>query len=205
MLENPKSLQDYQGETVKDNKMDNQQASSYEIGWLAGIIDGEGHIGLSRQNTKKCRSVRPDVQIVNCDYELIERVVSILNKMGINPYIRERYHNKKEWRVNYIVTIGRFAHIKKLMDNIMECLVGEKRYRAELMMRLINKRITKTRFQQYTEDELSIIQEFFEHRERASETLRETSEKMKIKSELIGNYERIAEMSIPSFAFQCIR
>jgi len=203
MLENP--LEPIVLTREKSIGLGNQQTTPYEIGWLAGIIDGEGHIGLSRQNTKKCRSVRPDVQIVNCDYEVIKKIVDVLHKMGINPYIRERLHDKKEWRKNYIVTVGKFSHIKKLMDSIVEYLTGEKKYRAELMMKLINKRILKTRFDRYSEDELAIISEFFEHRDGVSTTARKTPERVMIQSGLMGNHERMAEMTIPSFAFQCVR
>ena len=68
---------------MTNETMGNQQATEAEIGWLAGIIDGEGHIGLSNQNSKKVRSVRVDLQIVNTDIKLIEKLVNILRKMSM--------------------------------------------------------------------------------------------------------------------------
>ncbi|MDD5526146.1 MAG: LAGLIDADG family homing endonuclease [Candidatus Omnitrophica bacterium] len=146
---------------MKDETMDNQQATGLEIGWLAGIYDGEGYLGFSRQNAKKVRSVRVDVQLVNCDPDVILKARRILNRIGINPYIRERVHNKKTWSRNYILTMSKFADVKKFIDTVGECLTGEKKKRAELMIRLINSRIGKTKRDRYTDEELGIIDHYF--------------------------------------------
>lgn len=147
---------------MEDVTIDNQQATDLEIGWLAGIIDGEGYIGFSRQNSKKVRSIRPDIQVVNCDPDVILKTRRILNLLGINPYIRERVHNKKTWSRNYILQMSKFAHVKKLIDTIGHLLTGEKSKRAALMIELVNSRITKTKRDQYTEYELSLVDKYFE-------------------------------------------
>lgn len=143
--------------------MGNQQATDLEIGWLAGIYDGEGYFGLTRQNTKKTRSVRPDIQLVNCDPDVILKTRTILNKIGINPYIRERVHakNQQGWSRNYILSISKFAHVKKLIDVIGILLTGEKQLRAALMIKLVESRLTKTRFIQYSEEELGLVNQYF--------------------------------------------
>lgn len=147
--------------------MGNQQVTELELGWLAGIYDGDGYIGFSRQNTKKCPSIRPDVQLVNCDVEIIAKVIAILRKIGINPYIRERIHNKKDpnkkkWSRNFIVSFSRFAQIKRFIDTIGHALTGEKHYRAEIMIKLVNSRIPKTRGNNYTPEERALVDEYFE-------------------------------------------
>lgn len=161
---------------MKNVTIGNQQATEAELGWLAGILDGEGHIGLSRQNSKKARSIRPDVQIVNCDWEIIEKVRMICLKIGINPYIRTRCHDKKTWRVNYILTIGRFTDIKKLLDTVSCYLTGVTKSKSQLVINLINSRILKTRFDRYTDEELSMIDRFMAYRDasKSSTTIRKT-------------------------------
>lgn len=146
---------------MEDATIDNQQATDMELGWLAGIIDGEGYIGFSRQNAKKVRSIRPDIQIVNCDPDVILKTRRILNLIGINPYIRERVHNKKNWSRNYILQMSKFSHVKKLIDTIGHLLTGEKAKRAKLMIELVNSRITKTKRDWYTEYELSLVDKYF--------------------------------------------
>lgn len=178
--------------------MGNPQATDAEIGWLAGVIDGEGHIGLSAQNSKKVRSVRPDLQIVNCDHEMISKAVRILRQLGVNPYIRERTHSKKTWSTNWIVTVGKFAHMKRILDVVKDHLTGMKRERAELVLALIESRLRKTRFDQYDEAELAIVEQFkarFIGKSGASTTAREArgENRVKIQSELMGDHERKVE------------
>ncbi len=144
--------------------MGNQQATDCELGWLAGIYDGEGYMGLTRQNTKKTRSIRPDIQLVNCDPDVILKTRKILNMIGINPYIRERVHSKKnegKWCRNYILSMSKFVDVKKFIDTIGHLLTGEKQLRAALMIKLVNSRIVKTRFDHYTKDELDLIDQYF--------------------------------------------
>lgn len=147
---------------MEDATMGNQQATDLEIGWLAGIYDGEGYIGFTRQNSKKVRSIRPDIQLVNCDPDVILKVRKILNKIGINPYIRERMHDKKKWSRNYILSMSKFSDVKKFIDTLGNYLTGEKKKRAMLMIELVNSRIAKTRFDQYSEYELGLISEYFD-------------------------------------------
>lgn len=140
--------------------MGNQQATEAEIGWLAGIIDGEGHIGLSNQNYKKVRSVRADLQIVNTDSALIEKIVSILRKLGVNPYLRERVHVKATWNTNTIVTVGKFANIKRVLMATLPHLTGMKREKAILVLALIESRMTKSKNDRYDERELALVEDF---------------------------------------------
>lgn len=148
---------------MKDDTMGNQQATDLELGWLAGIYDGEGYIGFSHQNSKKVRSIRPDIQLVNCDPDVILKTKTILNKIGINPYIRERVHSKKQehWSRNYIIQMSKFSDVKKFIDTIGHLLTGEKQKRTDLMIQLVNSRIVKTRFDQYSADELALVDKYF--------------------------------------------
>lgn len=147
---------------MKDDTIGNQQATEVELGWLAGIFDGEGYIGLSYENRKKSRCVRPNLQLVNCDPDVILKTRNILIKIGINPHIRERVHDRQKWSRNYILSMDRFASIKKFIDTVGHLLTGEKKKRAELMIALINSRITKTKKDQYDEYELSLVKRYFD-------------------------------------------
>jgi hypothetical protein len=148
---------------MNDVTIGNQQANGEELGWLAGIYDGEGYIGFSHQNAKKVRSIRPDIQLVNCDPDVILKARRILNMIGINPYIRERVHakNQKGWSRNYIMQFSTFANVKRFVDTVGHLLTGEKKKRADLMIKLVNSRIPKTRRDRYTEYELSLVDEYF--------------------------------------------
>lgn len=156
--------------------MGNQQATQAEIGWLAGIIDGEGHIGISMVNRKVSRSVAVDLQIVNTDSELIDRVATIMRKLDVNPHIRERVHIKATWSTNTIVSLRKFAHVRRILIAVMGNLTGIKRAKANMVLALIESRMKKTRFDRYDDHELQIVQQFrtrFVGRCGASTTARE--------------------------------
>ena len=77
--------------------MGNQQATDAELGWLAGIIDGEGWLGVSLEtehwyregkNTRQ-QSIKVEIKVVNCDPEIVVKTAQIMQKLGVNPYIRQ--------------------------------------------------------------------------------------------------------------------
>lgn len=74
--------------------MDNQQGkvTDIDIGWLCGMIDGEGSISINvRQPTKKRNGFGPTpfVGIYNTDEAALKRCMSILDGMGM-PYWIQR-------------------------------------------------------------------------------------------------------------------
>jgi len=160
---------------MENETMGNQQATQAEVGWLAGIIDGEGHLGISLSKAKN-PAVRCDLQIVNTDFELIDRLVDVLRRIGVNPYVRDRVHDKQRWATNRIVSISRMKHIKMVLETTMDHLTGLRREKAKLMLALIESRILKTRGDKYDAHENGIILEFRERfvgRCGASTTARE--------------------------------
>jgi signal recognition particle subunit SEC65 len=143
-----------------DETMGNPQATEAEIGWLAGIIDGEGHIGISRQGAKKGDAIKTDLQIVNTDWALIQKVIDILRKLGVNPHVRERVHVKKTWNTNWIVSVGKFAHIRRVLEAVRPHLTGIKSEKADCMLDLIRSRMQKTRADRYDLYEVAIVEQF---------------------------------------------
>jgi hypothetical protein len=208
MLEHPKSLNDYQGETVKDETMENQQIT--DLVWFVGIFEGEGSVGLKghiRGNNKKHFNVSPHITITNSDMLILNKIRSILNSIGINPYITTKTKSKNPC---FDLCITKISHIKKLIDIVEPFIVGNKMERLLLIKDFVNSRIHKTKDDEYTEQEQDVILKFYSDYSKSgiSETAREIFRKMnerKIQSELMGNHKRMAEMTIPSIAFQCIR
>lgn len=68
-----------------------------DLAWAAGIIDGEGHIGLylSRTNTGNCYVLK--VAVVNTNLKMLERLKSIFNGGSINVRIKKQSHHKQQW------------------------------------------------------------------------------------------------------------
>lgn len=52
-----------------------------DLGWLAGIIDGEGHIGLSHGGGSRSPHLR--MNICNGDQAILDKIEAILNAAGV--------------------------------------------------------------------------------------------------------------------------
>lgn len=160
--------------------IDNQQATEVELAWLAGIIDGEGYLGITPQNKKRnIYSVKPDIQIVNTDIVLVDAVVDILKRINVSPYIREKNHNVKKnpnWKKAYHITVGKFSHIVRLLTRTQKYMTGIKKAKAAIMLEFVTGRLLKGR-RKYDKQDLLLIKQF---NSGASETTREALKWVKI-------------------------
>ena len=136
--------------------MDNQQEmlNEFEIGWLAGIIDGEGSITLNvrKKHWKGWNGIGVDMKIiiVNTDGGIIDKVISIMNKICIEPHLLEKgtnpiysetgktYHNPTKTML--VITISKMAELLKILNLIQPHLSGEKKHRASIIMKFIERR-----------------------------------------------------------------
>jgi hypothetical protein len=139
--------------------MGNQQETitQAEIGWLAGIIEGEGSITMNarKKQWKGWNGFGVDMQVyaVNTDAGIIQKTVAILRKLGIEPYIYESKtvpipHKRKDGTYSsektiMSVNVNKMAHILKVLNLIIPHIAGEKRNRAELIVDFITRRIER--------------------------------------------------------------
>jgi len=118
--------------------------TSAELGWLAGIIDGEGNLQATVQ-AKKCGSkggrqnyFQPKIRITNTDVRMIRRVSEIYVKLGLVFFYAinsvKRYKNRKStWRNQMEITVASKIHIVTLLEAVMPYLVNKQRY-ASIML-----------------------------------------------------------------------
>lgn len=180
---------------MKDVKIGNQQATQAEIGWLAGIIDGEGYLGLSV--SKKILADKSTSQLVcammhicNTDEEIVLRTQQILEKMDITAYVRASDTTKyfgAGRKIIYKIQVKRGSNMIRLLENIGSNLTGNKKQRGKLILEFCKSRATSyirgSHFgHPFSDRELEIIEECLPLQRRgASETLRKTQfEKSKI-------------------------
>jgi len=154
--------------------MDNQQATEYELGWVAGIVDGEGWLGFTvftdprRANGTQ---VKCELRIVNTDPEIIAKSEDIFRKMGINPYMRTRLQKGINRPVHECATKN-MTNLLKILPKIEPYLVGNKKQRARLMMEFIDLRkkneglenpnyggMGQRKIHPYTKRELDIVEQ----------------------------------------------
>ena len=156
------------------DEMDNQQVTPVELGWLAGIIDGEGYIGLrlDDQKGRQYRSIRPEIHVCNTEEVIVLMTADIMKRLGVNGCIRAAT-GRTGVKDNYRVTIKRMAQAVILLKAIQPYLIGSKKERARLIIRFCELRLSNQgirnpnigdgkrgagRIKPYTEEEMAIFE-----------------------------------------------
>lgn len=146
----------------------NQQET--DIGWLSGIIDGEGYIGLEvmhseRFNKRKIkgnpkslskigennpqwkggkpkRYFAPRISVANTDPAIIVKARDLLKSYGIGYYIMEKKAVEPRQAV-FTIRIDRLSHIKTLLEITLPHLVGYKKAKGSLLLEYVSGRVAK--------------------------------------------------------------
>jgi hypothetical protein len=125
----------------QSDRLDNSQAIR-DLGWLAGILDGEGSIILGTfQRKEGFKQTYHRVCFYNSDEGVINKVSKILDANNVGNHISSRlqYGNLGS-REGFTVQVSNLQSIKKLLELILSDLTCKKD-RAELMMRFCDSRL----------------------------------------------------------------
>jgi len=139
--------------------MGNQQETinQAEIGWLAGIIDGEGSIAMNvrKKELRGWQGYGIDVclTVTNSDAAIIDKCEALLGKMGLTPLVYQ-VKNAPLYRADgrrYQNVITRILRLSlSRMADILRCLIilqphltGQKRARANLLCRFLERRLKR--------------------------------------------------------------
>ncbi len=108
--------------------MDNQlERTLFDIGWLVGIIDGEGCFALSKKRMSNgTHSYAPTIQITNTNLAIMEKAQRIIKDHGLSCYFYSRI--PKMGRTYFRIEITGFKRIKRFIDqfgHLFECRKGQ--------------------------------------------------------------------------------
>lgn len=132
-------------------KCDNAQVRSIsregDLGWLAGIIDGEGNLDFSVQSKQCGKDGRkqdylcPKVRITNTDMRMVKRISEIYVSENLVFFYAlnsvKRYRGRKDtWKNQMEITISSQNSVAKLLRLVKPFLVNKQRM-AELMIETI--------------------------------------------------------------------
>lgn len=194
---------------------DNQQATptEAEIGWLAGIMEGEGTLSMTlfkrprRKGTTASEignlAVTVHVRFYNSDAGIIKQVVSILQRMMVAYRISEREQRpmlKPDGNGHYVsrdpmltVSTNNLAAAQRLLSQLRPWLYGNKAHRADLMLEFIEKRLGRAcgprggRAALYTADEIRLVLRCLKTGTRANTAMVER---------VLNDFEQGAEQSV---------
>lgn len=105
--------------------MDNPQVTDFELGWLIGIIDGEGCFSLNENKSwgGKYTYIIPSITIVNTKDEIIDKASSILKRLGIPTYVGIMTRAKHQKSAKRVVVNGykRIEKFLQVLSKYFEC------------------------------------------------------------------------------------
>lgn len=155
MRGSPKAFGTRSGKKLKDSAMGDPQASvtDLEIGWLLGILDGEGHIGVS----KGIRAIhQPTIKFVNTNANLIAKLKLILNKLYI-PYSEYDATRAENQRPAKRIEINSLPNVRLFLDRIHKYDFA-KREEAMALRKYCGLRLGKKQGTPSNEEEFVLIE-----------------------------------------------
>ena len=148
--------------------MGNQQVTEARIGWLAGIVDGEGSIMFGGTKRNDHHIYTPIVTICNTDPGMILEITKIYESFGIAFYIQHREGGSCTGNLGkktlHQITVNRLSALSILLPLLIPSLIT-KRTKAVLMLQFVMKRLPKKLYgsngsRRYTEDEIAVVESF---------------------------------------------
>ena len=113
---------------------------SQKLSWLAGIIDGEGCIGLySFLSHGKYKEIRTQIIIVSTNYLLILEVRKILDGLKISYCVGLRKRIKPNWKQSYYIQMQNIPALKKFLPFLLSYLIVKQK-QAKIIQKFCNRR-----------------------------------------------------------------
>jgi hypothetical protein len=140
--------------------MDNQQVTPFELGWLVGIIDGEGSVGISKRNRQGAAklgfTLKPHIQISNSDLELIAKAADILKRLGVAFHVSN--HTGIGRRRNHqTIVIAGLKRVSKALPIFAPHLTNRKAIAARYVQEFINSRLSDWHAAPFTFRQLELV------------------------------------------------
>jgi hypothetical protein len=152
----PKILEGYQ-----PSKLTKGELSDFEIGYICGLIDGEGSIGIlyfmrgaKRGAGKKYLKLQPYIEIVNTDANLINWL-----REHIGGVIEVSKHGKANWKPRYALYIYNTKLVAETLEKIADKLMVKQK-QSKLVLEFCKSRLQGTYDKPgYTQREIEIAEE----------------------------------------------
>lgn len=112
-----------------------------ELAWLAGLLEGEGHIGIHVLHRKyRNRDYPlPDIRMRNTDLHLLEAVKAVFGGTIRKVYDAGRKTNLGTSRKAYYEWVPRQSHIRVIARGIMPYVKGEKALKVKEILEYYTK------------------------------------------------------------------
>jgi len=120
--------------------MGNQQATSHQLAWLAGIWDGEGTFTILYKEMRYGDAYMARITLSNTDVSMINEILKILDSYGVIGHLWKEKPRKKQHKACYHITINKLKNVKICAELMLPYLVNKKP-NAEIIIRFVNSRL----------------------------------------------------------------
>jgi len=113
--------------------MDNQQGlTDFEIGWICGLFDGEGYVGMNitdnysamkKLKTRRHTILVPRLVMSNTDYAATMLYSNLLKKAGVGVHIQAGRRGNPKHKPCYKATINGHKRVFKAMSILNRCQI----------------------------------------------------------------------------------
>ena len=112
------------------------------IGWLAGVVDGEGTITITRQNRGTYYSYRPEVHITNTNFLILKKAQKLFEQIS-GDKVKIFITDSKRENTVYRIRIQSIDGCKNILTKLSPYLVGKKRQALLVIKWLSRERLRK--------------------------------------------------------------
>jgi len=109
------------------------------LGWLAGILEGEGSFQINKAGSKRKHFVY-GIAITNSDLIILGKCKEILEENGISCSLYPGKIYYKHRKKIYNLVIRRIDDLVKLLTIILPYLIGQKKSQAKIMLDFLTRR-----------------------------------------------------------------
>lgn len=110
-----------------------------KLGWLAGILEGEGCFTISKAGSNRKHFVF-NISITNSDLIILNKCKEILKENDISCALHSRKIYYEHYKKTYNLNIRNMGNIVKTLIIILPYLVGQKKSQAKIMLDFLERR-----------------------------------------------------------------
>ncbi len=122
-----------------ENEMGNQQVTDIELGWLAGVLDGEGHISMRSSTFKGEIHYAVGFGFTNTSEELLKKVELICKKLGANLHWQRKAKIKNRLQ-GWDLATRKIINCKRVLAPLLPLLTSKKE-KAEHALAFCERRL----------------------------------------------------------------
>lgn len=130
---------------VKEFRKNIQHLSDFDIGYLIGVIEGEGCLNINAEKDKEKIRYRCSLAISNCDKIMVDYIRNMLqanvykNRIHLFRDLVHLHEDKPNWNKVYEFRLSDKMLLKELFAEIMPKMISKKE-EAKILLEMLNEK-----------------------------------------------------------------